>query len=686
MNDLNSLSLNIEDFQKVFSFAEILLRKNEDLLNDLNVFPVPDGDTGTNILGTLQSINESLRKENPTNFPQFTKIVIQAALIGAHGNSGVIFSQFLIGFLQSLSSHSKITPDILVQACLKAQQVSYSSVGNPQEGTILTVIKRTTDEFDYQIKRGLSIEKSFEKSFAAAKKALLETPDFLPQLKKSGVVDAGGAAFVFFLEAFKQAFLLKKEPFDADELISDLKAEIFLPNFKSLTKKPQHGLRKILFQIRLHFSYQLFNKSIIFFSRKLLGLRRLIWTLDIDRFRHLSSLFKKNNSQYCLEILLSHSQIPETEIQKNLESLGESLVIAEGKNLKKIHLHTNKISDVVNYLKQIGNIEDQKISSLEKKETQPKNSYQENISSVPKIITPRKPLDKQPVLNSKTTQRKTTIITESLSSLNFKLARENQISLIEAYLIKNGQTYREGEIDLLKYYQEMKQTGKAQKTAHANYHDLKSAFAKEYRKGNRILYIAACRKLTGTYDLACAIAKEYPSWQITPYDSQAMIGMQGLICLKATNLTKQGKNPTEITEILNHEREQFGILGNIADLKFLAQSGRIGKAKALLGNFFSIKPIIGLKKGEIVPFDKARTQTQAVDKVFNFLKQKQRKLQKKKAWFGLDYTDNLPWVKTLEPKLRKAFTVEKIYYFPLPPTIGNHLGPGSWGVSYYFYD
>lgn len=174
------------------------LEEREKYINSLNVFPVPDGDTGTNMLMTLR---EALDSPNG-NVQDDLKNIAESIVLKAHGNSGVIFSSFLKGFLEESLRYNGDEPTILTKAFEKGVEIAYKVVEHPAEGTILTVMR----ECAKGMKEGNSLTDKITKAYNYGLKALEETKELLPTLKEAGVVDAGGDGFLSFLEALYEVF------------------------------------------------------------------------------------------------------------------------------------------------------------------------------------------------------------------------------------------------------------------------------------------------------------------------------------------------------------------------------------------------------------------------------------------------------------------------------------------------
>ena len=172
--------------------------KHKDYINELNVFPVPDGDTGTNMYMTLKSACDAVNAVESDSVEDICKAISSGSLRGARGNSGVIMSQILRGFTTYIKEAKDIDVNMLLNATMKAKETAYKAVIKPKEGTILTVIAALADKSKEMIKsRDSDIEK-LEKVVAYGDLMLKKTPDMLPILKEAGVVDSGGQGLMYF--------------------------------------------------------------------------------------------------------------------------------------------------------------------------------------------------------------------------------------------------------------------------------------------------------------------------------------------------------------------------------------------------------------------------------------------------------------------------------------------------------
>ena len=179
------------------------LARNVELINRLNVFPVPDGDTGINMFHTLQRAYQEIEDTESDDFSRIAQGFARGALMGARGNSGTILSQLLKGFADGLDKTPSLTAERFAHACQAAVTRGYASVSQPTEGTILTVAREATEALPRRQSGSFSLQEMLDLLIAAADESLNHTPLLLPILKDAGVVDAGGMGLVCFLRGLR---------------------------------------------------------------------------------------------------------------------------------------------------------------------------------------------------------------------------------------------------------------------------------------------------------------------------------------------------------------------------------------------------------------------------------------------------------------------------------------------------
>jgi uncharacterized protein len=303
--------LRAVDFKKMLLGANIFFDREKERINALNVFPVPDGDTGTNMSMTLQSALEGSLEYEGESIGELSEIVAHKALMGARGNSGVILSQILRGIARGLQKKDAITPAELSKAFQYGVVYAYKAVSKPVEGTILTVAREMARGIRAAARKGESFYNSMEAAIASGKETLAKTTEMLPALKEAGVVDAGGLGLLVFLEGC--LFSLKKS---LNELVSH-KEESSV----AVQDHPQ--------------------------SLSQLGPELL--NLDFP---------------YCTEVIIRSARGAFGSLKEKLEPLGDSLLVAADQNLAKVHIHTAAPGLVLQTALTYGSLHDIKIENM----------------------------------------------------------------------------------------------------------------------------------------------------------------------------------------------------------------------------------------------------------------------------------------------------------------------------------
>ena len=177
-------SINGATFRKMVLNGAKLLDANKAHVNELNVFPVPDGDTGTNMSMTMLSASREVSGCSTNNMPELCDAVAKGALRGARGNSGVILSQILKGMTSVLAQNTEITAKVFAKAFAAGTEIAYKAVTKPKEGTILTVVRAISESAEKAAKKNVELKDFFQAVIDAGEEMLKQTPEMLPVLKK----------------------------------------------------------------------------------------------------------------------------------------------------------------------------------------------------------------------------------------------------------------------------------------------------------------------------------------------------------------------------------------------------------------------------------------------------------------------------------------------------------------------
>lgn len=314
--------INSQNFKDMVRAATHRLSKNSEFVDKLNVFPVPDGDTGTNMTLTVENGAKTVNEDSSENVGKLTESLAKGMLMGARGNSGVITSQLFRGFYKSAENKEILSAKDLADAFSNGVATAYKAVMKPVEGTILTVARVGAEEGAKKAKETDDAVEVMKAVVSGAKKALQETPEMLPVLKQVGVVDSGGQGLVFIYQGFLEGLLGEKDS-----------EEYQLDNFEmdELINAAHHQAEAAQVQLS---------------------------TNDIV-------------NGYCTEIMIDlQADVPNKkkfaldEFRTHLSKLGDSLLAVSDGEIAKVHVHTEHPGEVFVYGSQFGELGKIKIDNM----------------------------------------------------------------------------------------------------------------------------------------------------------------------------------------------------------------------------------------------------------------------------------------------------------------------------------
>jgi len=308
---MKSKLANGKTLKKMFDAGTVWLEKCVPEINAINVFPVPDGDTGTNMLLTMHSAMEEAKQNTDSDASSVAKSMSYGALMGARGNSGVILSQFLRGLARGLEGKKCFNSRDFANALAEASKAAYEGIIHPVEGTILTVLKDAANAADVATRNdSADLLSVVETATEAARDSVARTPDLLPVLREAGVVDAGGEGlYIIFDGAFR---FLKGE---ADKM----------KNYE-----PQ------LVSANLPLAYKIVPEA----------------EVEVPY-------------GYCIEFLLEGQKLDLNKIRKKLNKKGQSLIVAGDGSMVKIHVHSFKPGEILDNATRLGKLHDVKIDNMD---------------------------------------------------------------------------------------------------------------------------------------------------------------------------------------------------------------------------------------------------------------------------------------------------------------------------------
>ncbi|MBQ7977515.1 MAG: DAK2 domain-containing protein [Clostridia bacterium] len=307
-------SINGATFRRMINAANVYLEANRKYIDSLNVFPVPDGDTGINTSKTFMSATQAVGECPTNNLDSIGEALGKGALRGARGNSGVILSQILRGMSTEIMKNTEINTKTFAKAMRSGAEYAYKAVSIPKEGTILTVIRVMADSAEAAAKKHADFEGFFDQVLKTGEEILEQTPEFLPVLKTAGVVDAGGKALLVIFTGMYKGLLSEDEEFTLKE------AEESRPIEDNAAIVNYENLADIEFAYCTEFMIIELNKKTT--------------ESDIDKLR------------------------------EKLMAIGDSVICIGDLTLVKIHVHTNEPNKALGYALELGEIHNIKIENM----------------------------------------------------------------------------------------------------------------------------------------------------------------------------------------------------------------------------------------------------------------------------------------------------------------------------------
>lgn len=339
MNITGKMDLDGNTFKQMLVYGAASLRKNIDIVNNLNVFPVPDGDTGTNMKMTFDSGLSALTWDKEEGMGSVSEKFAQGMLLGARGNSGVILSQIFKGIANGLVGKQTVNAVELGQAFSEGIKQSYTAVRKPVEGTILTVFREATEKANNEANEKTSIDEYLNTFLVEGENSLRRTPELLPILKEAGVIDSGGAGLIYIIKG----------------MIGDSSDDDILYPEKTEEAKPAQ-IKKIVFNENGELDYAYCTEFLLQLQPK-----------------------KVNIESFNIQELIS-----------KLEKMnGDSIVAIQDGDIVKVHVHTQHPGAVFELAQSYGEFISVKVENMaiQHNETTIENNYEKSKHKNIAIVT-----------------------------------------------------------------------------------------------------------------------------------------------------------------------------------------------------------------------------------------------------------------------------------------------------------
>lgn len=583
---------NIHFFYSVLSGAsEVIAAK--DSLNAINVFPVPDGDTGSNLAALMTTIlAQAKMKSSPR---ETSKNFADSALQGARGNSGIIFAQYLSGLSNNLADEPTISMERFVHVVKQAALSARNTISTPVEGTIITVMHAWAEALDKLQKSAEDFLDLLNQGYAFAKQALQETTKQLKVLKDANVVDAGAKGFVHFLDGFLR-FLKTGEYKQVHEAIGD-----------DLSLQDEH-------------------------------------------------LEDPGELRYCTEALIQGENIDIPSLRQNLQTFGNSVIVAGNSNLVRLHLHTKNPADVFVTLREYGHIIQQKVDDM----------YQQFEAAH---------------------RRKYSIalVTDSVADIPKEWLETYQVYLLPMQILfANDTFYDKLTIDSTRFYQWMDQVEHYPSSAQPSLPAIKSllSFLQSYYQS--IVVINVSSKMSGTFQSVSQVAAELnqaSSAQIHVIDSKQNSGAQGLVVYQTAQAIAANYSLQKVLEVAHKAAATASIFVSVPTLKYMVKSGRVSKATGLIGKITNLKPVISIdKEGQGIIFEKAFSIKGNTKKILKAV----AKAEKEKGiqHYVILHANARERAESFSEQVQAIVSFKPLYTMDISSVIALNAGIGSIGIAF----
>ncbi|WP_461210278.1 DAK2 domain-containing protein [Desulfocurvus sp. DL9XJH121] len=495
-------------YKRILFAAAQRLIDNYEYLDEINVFPVPDGDTGSNMAGTMRSIVDGSAEALDSSIDSMSRVIAEAALLGARGNSGVILAQFFCGFAEGVKDMVRVTPRQFAEAMTRASQRALEAMSSPKEGTILTVITDWAQHLGDNCEKYRDFPELLHDSLGRARQSLKETTDKLASLKAAGVVDAGAQGFVFLLDGIVD-FVERGR--------LDRKAEKRMIGRKGPSGRIQERV-----------------------------------AVEELTFR------------FCTECLLHGAAIDRDALRAELESMGDSLIVAGTDTVARVHVHTNEPEGVFRIAGAHGEVSRRKVDDMLKQ-------HRDIVAQA---------------------RQKVGIVTDSCCDLPEEFLAQHGIRVAPLTLTLDGEEYLDKvDISPAEFNDRLRVCGSAKTSQPAPMH-FKSLYDEMLGQFDSVVSIHLTGGSSGTYQAAANIGRQVDDERVTVLDSSTLTVAQGLVVREAALAAGLGMSAEEVAEVAREAIERVRIFVSLDTLDFAVRGGRVSRKEGLIAKALCVKPVL----------------------------------------------------------------------------------------------
>jgi DegV family protein with EDD domain len=568
-------------------------------LNDLNVYPVPDGDTGSNLARTAAKLAESMESCAAGDRGGLAAAAKRAALAGASGNSGIILSQIVAGFADVVGAAEVVDGPVLARALREAATAAYRPVQQPIEGTMLTVIREMAEAAEGLA--GEPLEAAIDSVLAAAEDSVARTPSLLRVLADAGVVDAGAAGLVEFARGATAGYR-------GDHV-----------------EAPQELLSR---------------------------------PLSIDAVHQEASRYR-----YCTTFLLEGNEIDRALLERDLEPLGDCLLVVGEVPLLKVHVHTDDPGRAISIGSGMGSLDGVEVANMQ----EPARERERRLVVLEGGGERDDPL----------TADTAAIVLDSTADLPRPQERHPNWRSVPLTVAFGDREFADGvDLDVGGFYALLERSSEHPRTAAPAPAAYGRAFA-DLAGYRRIFVLPISSRISGSHRAALAAAHDDP--RVTVLDGLTVSAGTVLLADGVQRLLAAGSSVEEVTAWVDEARGRMQILIAVDTLEFLHRGGRVSRAQKVAGGALGVRPLLTLREGEVVPYGKVYGRRGVWRAFERFLAQHAPPGSAPRVGIAHGHAERdaqrlVELVRRVSPQARVDRVCE------IGPVVGTHGGPGTLGL------
>ena len=564
---------------------------HQDHLNRINVFPVPDGDTGTNLAATLSHTMGSTRVTDSVGDTIVS--MSDAAIIGARGNSGAIFAQFLSGLREALDQSAVVTLELFAQAVRNARDRAYQAISNPREGTILSVISDWSRSLAEHARESRTFHELFDRTLPVLEESVRRTPDQLAVLKHSGVVDAGAQGFYHFVRGARDYLFTGKAPSAADTRVLDLDAAHDVP-------ASDDGV----------------------------------------------------TYRWCTEVVLALEKNGMEGLRAEIEPLGDSLIIVNAGQKARVHIHTDRPSDLVEALRRRGRILAQKA---------------EDMRAQFQTVHHRK--------------HAIALVTDSACDLPQEILDAHQIHVVPMRILFGDAEYIDRVTITPEAFARRQRNARPYPTTSqppsAELHHMFAWLSSHYES---VIAVHISGRMSGTYAASAREATKIPGARITVIDSRHLSGSLGLIVLRAAEAIAGGASHDEVVRLIESSIAKARILVSVKTLDYMVRGGRVSPLSGILAKLANLKPIVSVDDdGKSVLYGKAFSVRANIKKILSMVAE-DHAAHRVRA-YAVVHAGVPEAARQFAARLTDVTGMDPLHVMEISPVVSLNSGPGALSVA-----